>query len=87
MVNMEPLDEDTRERADQIAALTKGALKIETAEDVSHTVHAFLVLFALHAKLLGLNKDQATKWFSNQWDGVQLETRSLLTMPPMGKVS
>lgn len=82
-----PVNADTIDRAQRITDFAKANLQIDSPEDVVATVHAFLVIFTMHAKLIGLDKEMAVAWFSNQWDGLEVETNGkLLTMPTVGGV-
>lgn len=75
----------TLSRVDAIAKFVKEQLELHTDEDVVDTIHAFLVLFAMNAKLVGMNKNDAMNWMSQQWDRVDTtempKQHSLATMP------
>ena len=72
-----PVDERTLARVDAIAEFVRTSLVIESVEDVTDTLHAFLVLYAMNAKLVGMAKADAVSWVSYQWDSVEIEGESI----------
>lgn len=73
-------------RVDAIAEFVSKTLTVDQPESVADTLHAFLILFAMNAKLIGLDKKQVVWWLLNQWDGIDLSGEepsvgNLINMP------
>jgi hypothetical protein len=78
-----PVDDRTIARMNAIAAFVRKNLTLDDPMDVADTVHAFLLLYAMNAKMIGMARKDAGQWFFDQWDAIQYdgEDVTLAQMP------